>query len=879
VSETTGRLTAALADRYRIERELGQGGMATVYLAHDVRHDRPVALKVLRPELAAVIGAKRFLAEIRTTANLQHPHILPLHDSGEVEGTVFYVMPYVEGESLRDRLAREKQLPIADAVSIAAEVADALGYAHEHGVIHRDIKPENILLQRGHAVVADFGIALAASRAEGGTRLTETGMSLGTPHYMSPEQAMGERVLTGRSDVYALGCVLYEMLGGEPPFTGPTAQAVVAKVMTAEPVPVAELRKTVPANVAAAVHTALQKLPADRFATATEFAAALQRPDAGTHGSAEARRRRAPAARPWTMVAGGLGVAVVGFWLGTSLSHRGAPPIAGFGRATKVTFDPGLEIQPAIAPDGRSVAYAAGTSVALRIFVRQVAGGRAIPLTNDSSEVESDPSWSPDGTRILFLARGGVFSSPSSGGEARPEIPAPAQGRIASAAWAPDGHTIAYAVDDSLFLWADQHQERRVATIHDPSLCVWSPNSRRIACASGNSPYLAPGILFSNLSPNRIVVARIQDGAVATVTDSSSLNQSPVWSRDGRWLYFVSDRDGPRDIYVVRMASNGQAAGRPLRLTTGLGAQSFSLSADGSRLAYSVLAASSNVWSLPLPTHPPVSAQAATMVTSGSQVVEALTVSLDDKWLVYHSDLTGKGQVYRLALPHGSPERLTSDAYDDYQPDLSPDDREVAFHSLRTGSRDIFVQPLDGGPLQQVTSSPHEEAVPRWSPDGTALAFYDNRDQGGIWIVRRRPDRTWATPIKRVALGARPTWSPDGRWLAYSSTLSGGTVSIVPVDSGPARILVDPARAGVPRGEAAIWSADGKTVYFKSHDARGDASIWAVPAAGGTPRLLVRFDDPSRPSYRPDFAVRGGRIFFMFEDRQSDVYVMEVVKR
>ncbi|HVK00453.1 MAG TPA: serine/threonine-protein kinase, partial [Gemmatimonadales bacterium] len=202
----------ALSDRYRIEREIGHGGMAIVYLAVDLRHHRKVALKVLRPELAAVIGAERFLAEIRTTANLQHPHILPLHDSGEVQGLqrsfLYYVMPFVEGESLRDRLAREKQLPVADAVQIATEVASALDYAHRHGVIHRDIKPENILLHDGSALVADFGIALALSTA-GGTRMTETGLSLGTPHYMSPEQAMGEREITARSDVYALGAVLY----------------------------------------------------------------------------------------------------------------------------------------------------------------------------------------------------------------------------------------------------------------------------------------------------------------------------------------------------------------------------------------------------------------------------------------------------------------------------------------------------------------------------------------------------------------------------------------------------------------------------------------------------------------------------------------------
>ena len=220
-----------------------QGGMATVYLAQDLKHDRKVAVKVLRPELAAVIGAERFLAEIKTTANLQHPHILAaLRLAATADGFLFYVMPFVEGESLRDRLDREKQLPVADAVRIATEVAGALDYAHRHGVIHRDIKPENILLHDGRALVADFGIALAASKA-GGTRMTETGMSLGTPHYMSPEQAMGEREITARSDVYALGCVLYEMLTGEPPFTGPTAQAIVAKVMTDDPRPLTQLRR------------------------------------------------------------------------------------------------------------------------------------------------------------------------------------------------------------------------------------------------------------------------------------------------------------------------------------------------------------------------------------------------------------------------------------------------------------------------------------------------------------------------------------------------------------------------------------------------------------------------------------------------------------
>jgi len=268
-------LTAALADRYSVERELGHGGMATVYLARDLRHRRPVALKVLQPELAYAVGADRFLREIEVAANLTHPHILPLHDSGEVAGLLYYVMPYVEGESLRDRLDRETQLPVDEALQIAREVADALAYAHGQGVIHRDIKPENILLSGGHALVADFGIARALRQA-GGERLTETGMAVGTAAYMSPEQASGERQHDGRSDIYSLGCVLYEMLAGEPPYTGPTAQAIIVKRLS-EPVPqLRHVRASVSESVEHAVTQSLAPIAADRFASAAEFARALQ---------------------------------------------------------------------------------------------------------------------------------------------------------------------------------------------------------------------------------------------------------------------------------------------------------------------------------------------------------------------------------------------------------------------------------------------------------------------------------------------------------------------------------------------------------------------------------------------------------------------------
>src|SRR5436190_18503327 len=295
MTQPVDQVGLALAQRYRIERELGAGGMATVYLAHDIKHDRKVAIKVLKPELAAVLGAERFIVEIKTTAALQHPHILPLFDSGSIPGHpdaseanghpdggeaaggpafLYYVMPYIQGETIREKLNRETQFGIDEAIRIAREVADALDYAHRHGVIHRDIKPENILLHDGRAMVMDFGIALAVSAAAGG-RMTETGLSLGTPHYMSPEQATAEKEITGRSDIYSLASVLYEMLTGEPPHMGNSAQQIIMKII-AEPVEsVTKYRKAVPPNVAAAVSKALEKLPADRFETAKQFAEAL----------------------------------------------------------------------------------------------------------------------------------------------------------------------------------------------------------------------------------------------------------------------------------------------------------------------------------------------------------------------------------------------------------------------------------------------------------------------------------------------------------------------------------------------------------------------------------------------------------------------------
>ena len=422
MTNATARLAAALAERYRIERELGEGGMATVYLAEDVRHRRKVALKVLKPELAAVLGADRFVQEIATTASLQHPNILPLFDSGSADGFLFYVMPYVEGESLRRRLDRERQLPVVDATRIATHIASALHHAHSKGVIHRDIKPENVLLQDGHTVVADFGIALAISNA-GGSRVTQTGLTVGTPQYMSPEQASAERAIDGRSDIFSLGAVSYEMLAGEAPFAGPTAQAVIVRMLSEPPRPLTGIRRSVPDHVADAVHRALEKIPADRWTTAGEFAAALN----GQSQPVRTVRRGFSRYARSALFAGAVTVAFVAgallartFWRESPATAAGPtrrwtiqlPDSAVFAPTTDESWAPRQAL--AVSRDGNHVAYVGMHRGSALLHLYRLADGSVTPLTG--TEGARLPEFSPDGRWLGFVADGEVRKVAVDGG-------------------------------------------------------------------------------------------------------------------------------------------------------------------------------------------------------------------------------------------------------------------------------------------------------------------------------------------------------------------------------------------------------------------------------------------------------------------------------
>jgi serine/threonine-protein kinase len=448
MAEISSRVSTALADRYRIEQRLGQGGMATVYLAQDLKHDRKVAVKVLRPELAAVLGADRFIREIKTTANLQHPHILPLFDSGEADSFLYYVMPYIEGETLGDKLDRETQLSIDEAVRIATEVADALDYAHRHNVIHRDIKPENILLHDGRPMVADFGIALAVSAAAGG-RMTETGMSLGTPHYMSPEQATADKDLTARSDIYSLGSVLYEMLTGDPPHTGSSAQQIIMKIVTDDVKPVTQTRKSVPPNVAAAVEKALEKLPADRFGTAKAFAEALSdgtftSPGVAAPAGAFDATTRGPA---WRVVTAAAGVAllagIVAGWMLRPVPERPLRPVQFFIKSDSLHLI-STAAGVALSPDGMVLVYGASTGSGSMLYRRRIDELEPQPIPG--TENAHSPFFSPDGTEIGFEdpAYGGVRSLRRVRLDGSPPrtITAGYEGNVLGADWRDDGRIV-----------------------------------------------------------------------------------------------------------------------------------------------------------------------------------------------------------------------------------------------------------------------------------------------------------------------------------------------------------------------------------------------------------------------------------------------------
>ena len=812
----TDRLSQALSDRYRIERELGQGGMATVYLAHDVRHDRNVALKVLRPELAAIVGADRFLQEIKTTANLQHPHILPLHDSGEADGTVFYVMPHVEGESLRDRLNRERQLPVDEAMRIAREVADALDYAHRHGVIHRDIKPENILLHDGRALVADFGIALAVSRSDGGTRMTETGMSLGTPHYMSPEQAMGEREITAKSDVYALGCVLYEMLVGEPPFAGPTAQAIIARVLTEEPRSLTLQRRTIPPHVEAAVQKALAKLPADRFQTAAQFSEALVNPAFGaTAASAVSAGRSAVPPFRRSAVTAVSAVTVVLFavlaawgWLRARAASRQPTTwqyVSLGDSVTLVTDYPAM----ALSPDGAMLVFKDNRQNG-RLWIKQRSELEPTPIPG--TERAQNPTFSPDGEWIAFVADGRLKKVRPSGGATVTLADSAAVG-YGGAAWLDDG-TIVYATGSLAGL-------RRVSAAGgSPTIALSDTN---LSGGGIGMPVPLPGargVLFQLCSSGCVTMAvHVLD--LRTGVQKPLLDDVPqAWYLpNGRLLYVR--RDGvavaaPFDL--ERLEITGEAVpvleGVDVRALAGFALLTWSPS--GSVVYVRGAGASSDYGVVRVDRAGVMSP----IDTSWYGEFNSMSLSRDGRRLAVGIGAGGGLNIWIKQLDRGPTTRLTF-GNRDRRPAWSPDGRLVAFIRDSANTSAVFARLADGsGPDRLVARLDRLVQEVAWSPDGNwVVVRTDNTMSGAGDLVGVRTTGD-STPVPLVASDfteLHPAVSPDGRWLAYASNESGGNeVYVRPFpDTQAARWQVSNGGGALP-----VWSPTGRELFYLDADNR-----------------------------------------------------------
>jgi serine/threonine-protein kinase len=780
------RLSAALESRYRIDRELGEGGMATVYLAEDLKHERKVAVKVLRPELAAVLGAERFVQEIKTTAGLQHPHILPLHDSGEIEGFLYYVMPFIDGETLRDKLNRETQLGIDEAVKITTEVADALDYAHRHDVIHRDIKPENILLHDGRPMVTDFGIALAVSAAAGG-RMTETGMSLGTPHYMSPEQATAEKDITARSDVYSLGSVLYEMLTGEPPHSGGSA---------------------------AAVAKSLEKVAADRFESAARFAAALNDPGFSvalpTTVGVEVRPgagRRNWQAIAWPVLAFFAGAVVWG-WLGPET----APSVARYGLALPEGQELADVVMPsfALAPDGSWIVYDGPAESGTQLWVKRRDGYEATPLAGTGHGGGSAPAVSPDGEWIVFTDGGALRKVPRGGGSAITVADSVNQNTY-GIAW----------LDDRTIVYRDQaNRLRRVTDMGGDADVVWTaPDTGDWRPRLPTPLPGARGVLFNQCTTSACLeqtmwVLDLQSGEARVLVREAS----QAWYADFGHVIYVRPDGGvfaaPFDLGSLTVTGPAVPVLEGVKVDAARNPD-FALSLSGSLLMIAGpgggpgAVPSEAVW---------VSREGIVSVidpdwTFGTGGNGGMSLSPDGTRLAVHVQGPGGGDIWIKDLDRGPRSRLTVDPAADFRPRWTPDGQSLSFISGRGPTLDVYVRPADQtrpAELLVDLDDPVFEAV--WSGDGSWLVLRGGgAGERDVWAMQvgldsvPRPLLTSGFDESAVAL------SPDGRWLAYQSNETGqDEIYVRPFPD----VTLGKTPVSVGGGTMPLWAHSGRELFY-----------------------------------------------------------------
>ncbi len=794
------RLKAALADRYRIERELGTGGMATVYLAEDLKHDRKVAVKVLKPELAAVLGAERFVVEIKTTASLQHPNILPLFDSGTADGFLFYVMPYIQGETIRDKLNRETQFGVDEAVRMTREIADALDYAHRHGVIHRDIKPENLLLHDGRAMVMDFGIALAVSAAAGG-RMTETGLSLGTPHYMSPEQATAEKDLTPRADVYSLASVLYEMLTGNPPHVGASAQQIIMKIITEPVQPVTAHRKTVPAHVSAALARALEKLPADRFESAKAFRDAL-----GSEGYSYATAAGLTAATPAKAVAGRFGGrrATLAAWALAAVAMlaagagwmRRAPeqPLRRFDLVFgNITLNPGSEV--VVSPDGSMIALSGDVGGERAIYLRHLDGDPEFRKIA-GSESGAAPSFSPDNQWIVFRRNSdrSLVKISVGGGGAVTLVPT---GKF-------DPYWPHWGTADQIVFVTPGGGARVAASGGEPVLMP-KVRSRRIFLLPDGSGVLHSGAgevsLYDLKTDSSVVLIPSGSGAVYVPTEHLLYNTTDGGTFAVRFNLAKHQVEGAAVRVLERVGGTGNVRG-------------YWVSASGVLVQHDAEGSGNSTSNL-LVIVDPGSGADTVRLPPGRRAKPRFSPDGRSIAMEVASDVrNGASDLYTLNLVTGTYTQLTFDGDND-EPVWSPDGKRILFDRVASiaPGEDLYIKPADNsGPERRLTTMRSGEIrAQQWMDDKTLLFDAMTPDRAIDAFTMGADSGSAPVPyLKSPFNEGEPRLSPDRKMMVFTSDEAGGQqvwMRDFPVPQGKWNISRGDARS--PR-----WSPDGKFVYF-----------------------------------------------------------------
>lgn len=815
------RLQVMVGDVYVIERELAPGGMSRLFLATERSLDRSVIIKVLPPELASEVSAARFQREITLTAHLQHPHILPVLSAGARDGLLYYVTPFVAGESLRGRLAREGQLAVDDALLIVRELADALAFAHAQGIIHRDLKPENVLLQQGHAVLADFGIARALEQSTQGERLTGTGMGLGTPGYMAPEQLAGDAHVDARADVYALAVIGYEMLAGVLPFAGATPQQTIIAQFTEAPKPLSVVRTGIPPKLSEVIARALANTPEYRFASAHEFAEALRavplaRPLASS-------RRRPPMSMLLGAGAALVAITFFGFWMRSS---RIALPMT----TRQLTFS-GKVDQPALSPDGKSVVFVSGQR---SLVLQSLAGGESVVLVPPARFIFY-PRWTADGREVVFVMfrdsteLAATYIVPSSGGPARKvmEDMVPLDASLDSAV------LVRFPHEKHHFEVLDIHTGKlqRVIAVPDTLKYVddiaWSPNRQFFAFASQ--------FVLWTISAHGSELHRVGSG------------RNPRWSANSEAVFFLDGPPGTEALFRVPIAERSGAPDGPRQQVASLPlVRSFDL--RGTRLVYSLAKTNEQARAFALTGAPPRVVEDR-FLTQGSSLARGVAISPDGKSVAF-SEVRGDERLLRVGPFNGGADRsLTVAPARPYFPAWSPDGSRLAYTRSDSGPLRLMVIDLPSGSSQRVGSVAGPASVggpgqATWSADSKHIAYFA-QDLRRIVVVDvdRQTERTISIPdsIGTGYNGVAP--SPDGSQLSVSTIrreTDWGQIWIVNLDRGEWQRLREPFGESDP----IAWRSDG-WIYFVGSGAQFTdfgptlQTLWRKRAPDGPPQLLM----------------------------------------